>query len=193
MKAGTTAYIGYFWAPDEEQHKIEAVLRNYPTVGFSKFGKHTIKPPTYIKVNDFTFPFQEIVNTYGMPMYKEINPAIFAQVSFPFLFGVMFGDMGHGSLLFIFGLILVFGADKLKGTLMEPMLMGRYMILMMAFFAMYNGLVYNEFFSMPIEFFASCYTQGIYTYNTSDPYSEVGYHRLSEDCVYPIGFDPRWQ
>jgi len=46
-------------------------------------------------------------------MYKEINPAVFAQVSFPFLFGVMFGDMGHGFLLFVFALALVFGKDKL--------------------------------------------------------------------------------
>jgi V-type H+-transporting ATPase subunit a len=54
-------------------------------------------------------------------MYKEVNPAIFAQVTFPFLFGVMFGDMGHGTLLLIFGLGLVFGADKLKGGPMEAL------------------------------------------------------------------------
>lgn len=39
-------------------------------------------------------------------MYKEINPAVFACVSFPFLFGVMFGDMGHGGILFIVGALL---------------------------------------------------------------------------------------
>lgn len=127
-----------------------------------------------------------------MPMYKEINPAIFAQVTFPFLFGVMFGDMGHGTLLFIFGLILVFGNEKFKGTALEALGMARYLILLMGFFAIYNGLIYNEWFSMPIEFFHSCYTQGIYSYNSSDPYSAVGYHRVTEDCVYTVGFDPRW-
>lgn len=40
-------------------------------------------------------------------MYKEINPAVFAIVTFPFLFGVMFGDIGHGGLLFITGILLV--------------------------------------------------------------------------------------
>jgi V-type H+-transporting ATPase subunit a len=40
-------------------------------------------------------------------MYKEVNPAVFACVSFPFLFGVMFGDMGHGLLLLILGIVLV--------------------------------------------------------------------------------------
>lgn len=86
-------------------------------------------------------------------MYKEVNPAIFAQVTFPFLFGVMFGDMGHGTLLLIFGLGLVFGNDKLKGTAAEPLLMARYILTMMGFFAIFNGLIYNEVFSIPVEFF----------------------------------------
>ena len=32
---------------------------------------------------------------YGVPRYKEANPMIFTIVTFPFLFGVMFGDVGH--------------------------------------------------------------------------------------------------
>jgi len=47
------------------------------------------------------------VDTYGVPSYKEINPAIFTQVTFPFLFGVMFGDIGHGLLILIPSLIML--------------------------------------------------------------------------------------
>lgn len=39
-------------------------------------------------------------------MYKEVNPAIYACVTFPFLFGVMFGDIGHGSLMLLGALTL---------------------------------------------------------------------------------------
>lgn len=57
MKAGTSVYVGYFWSPDEEEFRIKEVLQNYPTTDFKKFTNHTIKPPTYIKSNEFSWPF----------------------------------------------------------------------------------------------------------------------------------------
>lgn len=53
------------------------------------------------------------MNTYGIPMYKEVNPAVFAMVTFPFLFGVMFGDVGHGGLLLIAGILLCMFNDQI--------------------------------------------------------------------------------
>jgi V-type H+-transporting ATPase subunit a len=64
--------------------------------------------PTLIKSNDFTEIPQLIVDTYGVPTYKEINPAYFTAVTFPFFFGVMFGDIMHGAILTVFGAYLVF-------------------------------------------------------------------------------------
>jgi V-type H+-transporting ATPase subunit a len=54
--------------------------------------------PTYFKLTKFTSAFQGIVDTYGVPRYKEVNPGLFTLISFPFLFGVMYGDIGHGQL-----------------------------------------------------------------------------------------------
>jgi V-type H+-transporting ATPase subunit a len=92
-------------------------------------------------------------------MHKEINPAVFAIVTFPFLFGVMFGDVGHGLLLMIVGIILCLINGGLKNNIaMEGILKMRYILLMMGFFAMYNGLIYNEFFAIPMQIFgSSCY------------------------------------
>lgn len=66
------------------------------------------------KTNEFTAVFQEIVNTYGVPSYKEANPAVFACVTFPFLFGIMFGDLGHGSVLLFVGIVLCLTAGILR-------------------------------------------------------------------------------
>lgn len=75
-------------------------------------------PPTYFETNKFTWAFQEFVDTYGVPRYREANPALFTACTFPFLFGIMYGDLGHGSVLAMIGLYLVIteaNADKRSG------------------------------------------------------------------------------
>lgn len=54
-----------------------------------------------------------VVDQYAVPTYKEINPAIFTIVSFPFLFGVMYGDVGHGSVLLAISVFLIFCGGRL--------------------------------------------------------------------------------
>ena len=71
---------------------------------FIEINEDILMRPTYIPTNEFTYAFQEIVNTYGIPRYREINPAIFNIVFFPFLFGVMFGDIGHGIIILLFAM-----------------------------------------------------------------------------------------
>lgn len=70
--------------------------------------------PTYFVRNDYTRSAQEIVETYGVPKYKEANPSFFTTITFPFLFGVMFGDICHGLILFSFGLFLIFKKDTIQ-------------------------------------------------------------------------------
>lgn len=53
------------------------------------------------------------MDAYGIARYREINPAIFTIVTFPFLFAVMFGDVGHGFLMLILTVYLIANEKKL--------------------------------------------------------------------------------
>jgi V-type H+-transporting ATPase subunit a len=101
-------------------------------------------PPTYLRSNEFTAIFQEVVDTYGVPRYKEINPALFAIVTFPFIFGVMYGDIGHGFILFLTGLWLITNSDYLKvseDSTLRSANKCRYILTAMGFFSIYAGLM----------------------------------------------------
>jgi V-type H+-transporting ATPase subunit a len=67
---------------------------------------------------------------------------------------MMFGDIGHGSIILILGLVLVFSADDLKKSKdLKGLATMRYIVLLMGFFAVYCGFVYNEFFAIPLSLF----------------------------------------
>lgn len=51
-------------------------------------------------------PFQKLVQLYGIPSYQEIEPTAFFGLSFLLMFGLMFGDIGHGLVLFSAGFCL---------------------------------------------------------------------------------------
>ena len=56
-------------------------------------------PPTKINHSKFVKPFEELTKLYGLPHYDELDPTPFIAISFPILFGLMFGDIGHGLIL----------------------------------------------------------------------------------------------
>lgn len=59
-------------------------------------------PPSAQMTNKVTAGFQLIVDQYGVCKYGEVNPGLFTVITFPFLFAVMFGDLGHGFLMTMF-------------------------------------------------------------------------------------------
>lgn len=159
MKSQSDRLLGYFWAPSEFEHDIRTALSSQTATKITAVkDNYDIEPPTFNKTSEFTWVFQEIVDTYGIPLYQEANPTPVSVVSFPFLFGLMFGDLGHGSILAFFGIFLTVFAPQLQKSGFKDMLPIRYFFMLCGLSAFYCGFVYNEFFSLPTNIFQSCYT-----------------------------------
>jgi V-type H+-transporting ATPase subunit a len=198
--------IGEVWIPEEKFNEVKSNLDKYAesdpnslAVTFDEPSHETDSPkipPTYFKTNDLIYPFQEIVNTYGIPRYQEANPALFCVVTFPFLFGVMFGDIGHGFLLFLFAFYLCWNKESLKKSksALAPALKARYLLLFMGFFAFYSGWLYNDFLSIPLNIFGSCYRNPDQELNSVEKTQSLIPNKAEriQDCTYPFGLDPKW-
>jgi V-type H+-transporting ATPase subunit a len=114
------AFYSQCWIPESQESQVRAALEKAAAVTGVSCGElmaiqaPDAVPPTYFKLNAFTWPFQEFVNTYGVPNYQEVNPALFTAATFPFLFGIMFGDVGHGLLLTFAAAYLCLKSEELQ-------------------------------------------------------------------------------
>lgn len=193
LKTGDRLFFGLYWIPNtklrivnDEVYKMKE-NRNMHAPQIVRREIHELEPPTYFYLNDFTEPFQEITDTYGVPSYKEVNSGMFNLVTFPFLYGVMFGDIGHGGLLFMLGAALVMFPSTFSNIGLGVMVRVRYLLLLLGFFSCFIGWCYNDFMSIPVDLpHGSCYE------NVTNEHGQVEAFALKDDCVYPIGFDPKW-
>merc|ERR1719384_1762053 len=144
--------------------------------------------PTYFETNSFTGIFQVLIDTYGVPRNGEFNPTVPSIVTFPFLFAMMYGDIFHGSFLFLGGCWLVWNENanaKSKNEFLGGLHMGRYVILLMGLFAIYNGLIYNDCTSISINGFNGQQWENV----------EIDGHIVEHGKatgVYAFGVDPVW-
>lgn len=166
---GRKCLIANGWCPVRETPTIQQALRKgvqrtgsaVPSI-MSVVPTHEV-PPTYFRTNKFTEVFQDMVDAYGVANYGEINPAVFSIATFPFLFAVMYGDVGHG-LLMLLGIIPMLVWDQkckqiaATNEIFGLAYAGRYLLLMMALAAIYTGFLYNEFFSIPMDIFGSSWS-----------------------------------
>uniref|UniRef100_A0A674MDZ0 V-type proton ATPase subunit a n=1 Tax=Takifugu rubripes TaxID=31033 RepID=A0A674MDZ0_TAKRU len=207
--------IAEVWCPVSDLDSIQFALRRgteksgstVPSILNRMQTKQT--PPTYNKTNKFTSGFQNIVDAYGIGTYREMNPAPYTIITFPFLFAVMFGDMGHGALMTCAALYLVLResrlmAQKNDNEMFNMVFAGRYIILLMGVFSVYTGIIYNDCFSKSLNVFGSGWSVrpmfdpqvgGNWTFATLE-----GNRLLQLDPAidgvfkgpYPIGIDPIW-
>lgn len=188
------AFVADAWIPVWAESQVTAALQaavassGAPVQSFMNDKTTRATKPTYYLLNKYTRGFQNIIDAYGVADYQEANPGVFTIITFPFLFGVMFGDIGHGILLTMFGALLVWKERQLAASNAPEMFWtifnGRYLITLMGVFAIYAGLMYNDCFDLSIDFFGT---------NWRMPEGGVGSAvAINPARVYPFGHDPGW-
>src|SRR6266566_3803394 len=106
------------------------------------------QPPTLVKTPGWTRPLQSIVDNFGIPSYSETNPTPFMILTFPLIYGLMFGDIGEGILFLAFGFFLLYLKRK-KVKVFEIgqiFVNGAELIIMLGIGATIFGFVFGDIF-----------------------------------------------
>ncbi|KAF5349614.1 hypothetical protein D9756_009012 [Leucocoprinus leucothites] len=178
------------WVPTRDITRIQLALRHATEESGTSVPPilHELRthktPPTFMRTNKFTEAFQTIMDSYGIAKYQEVNPGLFAVITFPFLFAVMFGDIGHGIIILCAAIYWITNERRLAkadlGEIVGQFFYGRYIILLMGLFSIYTGLMYNDVFSKSLHIWHSGWT-----------FTEGGVG-VDTGRVYPFGLDPAW-
>ncbi|MCD6239949.1 V-type ATP synthase subunit I [Candidatus Bathyarchaeota archaeon] len=102
-------------------------------------------PPTLVKNPSFIKPFEMITKLYGTPHYDELDPTPLIAITFPLIFGLMFGDLGHGLILLIIGTSLGLLIKRNEGLRNFAWILAACGI-----GAIFAGLLFGEFFGKHI-------------------------------------------
>lgn len=191
---GRRCLIAEGWVPSTSLDEVQEAVDRASQRSGARIVMHSIetreKPPTFFRTNKYTAAFQGIIDSYGTARYKEVNPGVFTMVTFPFLFGIMFGDVGHGVILTLVAIAFIVKEKSLSETKLNEIISmlfnARYLLLFMGLFSIYCGSLYNEYFSVPADWFGTRWVK----------HSDVEDY-MHWDCdhniAYPYGVDPAWK
>ncbi|KAM0792422.1 hypothetical protein ACM66B_005099 [Microbotryomycetes sp. NB124-2] len=193
---GRKTLVAEGWVPTRDIPNIQSALRRASeNAGYSVSAiLHELRthknPPTFHRTNRFTNGFQTIIDAYGMASYQEVNPGLFTVITFPFLFAIMFGDIGHGLIMFFSALSLIMIEKRFKkGTgneIFDTFFSGRYIIVLMGAFAVFTGFMYNDIFSLSLNMAPSQFRW------PTDFEEGAAVQAIQTDNRYPFGLDPAW-
>jgi len=95
-----------------EATKGRCVVREIRPEDLLSVREGKVQVPVRLKNPALVRPFELLTSAYGTPSYTSLDPTPLVGLSFLLMFGVMFGDVGHGLVLALIGGLLLL---KLKG------------------------------------------------------------------------------
>jgi V/A-type H+/Na+-transporting ATPase subunit I len=114
------------YIPDQMEKKFRNMTKDYVSVvedahaHADKHGEEEEILPTLLTNKSYTRTFEVVTETQGLPRYGEVDPTPIIAFVWPFFYGLMFADFGHGILLFGLGMLFRYrgnGSLRTWGTL----------------------------------------------------------------------------
>lgn len=103
-------YVVVGWVPTADLEDLTTRLKEasreilIEAMATSRSGHHS-NVPVALTQNKWLKPIQALVGTYGHPSYGELDPTLLVALTFPLLYGAMFGDLGQGLLMMVLGVL----------------------------------------------------------------------------------------
>lgn len=134
-----TFYIICGWMSESDAKKFQSEIADDPNIFCfleDSSGNSPVQPPTKLKNPRLFKPFEMFVKMYGLPGYHEFDPTVFLGLTYAFIFGAMFGDVGQGLCIMAGGILLY----RLKRIPLAAILG------FAGFFSVVFGFLYGSFF-----------------------------------------------
>lgn len=180
-------YVMYGWIPNRKAKKFTEIVADTIALEMHEHvdvhhGEHPAEvgplegavaeeeasaPPTKQENPKSIGTYQSLVNAFGFPSHTEIDPTWFMALGFPIIFGLMFGDIGHGILLLFFAMIGMIAKRRKvdAGEMVNYFIQGSGLIAVIAIFSIFFGVLYGEFLGIDISgFHYYVGTEAVYPY-----------------------------
>ncbi len=151
MKRTNKTYLFSGWIPSSRKDFVkneilkaaggQAIIEIVAPKEVAGVKEGKVKVPVLFRHPNFLRPFGMLVSSYGVPGYKVIDPTLLVAVSFLLMFGMMFGDIGHGAVLCVIGWLTGFRNRKTSKAKNPAILVGR-----LAFYCGISSIVFGILF-----------------------------------------------
>jgi V/A-type H+/Na+-transporting ATPase subunit I len=95
------------WCPGQELPGLAARLAEVGAAVVPMPAPRGVDPPTLLRSGGMMRrSFAPLVQTYGTVPYPDVDPTFLAGIAYVLMFGMMFGDAGHGLLLIAVAILL---------------------------------------------------------------------------------------
>lgn len=131
------------WSPEPELPALSEQLARHGAALVPLPTPRGVDPPTLLRAGgEVRGAFSTLVSTYGTVPYPDVDPTPLAGAAYVLMFGMMFGDAGHGLLLLVAAALLRAGLPRRSPTLRRAWpFVGAAGLASIAF-----GALYGEFF-----------------------------------------------